>query len=142
MTGLPSCPWALGAAQRRPRSSVRTTSQPAFSALRRQGLAARAARDYSDPIDLEIIMTHTPFRNFAATLDDLARDIVHATRRGARAIAAMSWPSMILCCIGIAFVISLLPLALFLFIAFMGVKLIAGAFILDGARSRRDRNGH
>lgn len=82
-------------------------------------------------------MQKTTFRDFTATLDDLARDIVHAARRAARAIAAMSWPQLLLCCVGIAFVISLLPLALFLFIAFMGVKLIVGAFILDGTRATR-----
>jgi hypothetical protein len=96
-------------------------------------------RDYSDSIDLEIIMHNHTFRSFTATLDDLARDVTAACRRGARVIAAMSWPALLLCCVGIAFIISLLPLALFLFIAFMGVKLIAGAFIVDGTRARRAR---
>lgn len=84
-------------------------------------------------------MHNHSFRRFTATLDDLARDVTAACRRGARVIATMSWPSLLLCCIGIAFVISLLPLALFLFIAFMVVKLVVGAFIVDGTRARRAR---
>lgn len=81
-------------------------------------------------------MTDTNSRSFSATLDDLARDIVHACRRGARAIAVMPWPAMLVCCIGLAFVISILPLALCLFIAFMAVKLAVGAFVIDARRNR------
>lgn len=82
-------------------------------------------------------MQHATFRNFRTTLEDAAHDIVRASRRVVHAIAVMSWPAMLACCIGLAFVISLLPLALFLFLAFMVVKLVAGAFIVDARRGRR-----
>ena len=84
-------------------------------------------------------MTRTQSRSFGATLDDLARDVVDACRRAVRAIAVMPWPAMLACCIALAFVISILPLALCLFVLFMGLKVIAGAFIVD--RRRQYRNG-
>jgi hypothetical protein len=84
-------------------------------------------------------MTRTHPRSFGATLDDLARDIVDACRRAARAIAVMPWPAMLACCIALAFVISILPLALCLFVLFMGLKVIAGAFIVDRRRAHREQ---
>lgn len=84
-------------------------------------------------------MDKTTFRNFGAALEDFSRDIVRACRRAGRAIAVMPWPAMLVCCIGLALIISILPLALFLFIAFMGVKLVLGAFVVDGRRNRREQ---
>jgi hypothetical protein len=46
---------------------------------------------------------------------------------------------MLVCCVFLALVISILPLALFLFILFMGVKLIVGAFIIDRRRTVREQ---
>ena len=86
-------------------------------------------------------MTRTQSRSFGATLDDLARDIVDACRRAARAIAVMPWPAMLACCIALAFVISILPLALFLFVLFMGIKVVIGAFAVDHRRTHREHYG-
>jgi hypothetical protein len=86
-------------------------------------------------------MTSTQSRSFGATLEDLARDIVDACRRAVRAIAVMPWPAMLACCIALAFVISVLPLALFLFVLFMGIKVIIGAFVVDRRRTYRDHHG-
>lgn len=86
-------------------------------------------------------MNKTAFREFAATLEDIAHDIVRACRRGAHTIAAMPWPAMLACCIALAFVISILPLALFLFVLFMGLKVVAGAFVVDQRRMRREPFG-
>jgi fatty acid desaturase len=86
-------------------------------------------------------MNKTDFRTFAATLEDLARDIVQACRRAVRAIAVMPLPAMLACCIVLAFVISILPLALFLFLLFLGIKLIVGAFIVDHRRASREQFG-
>jgi uncharacterized membrane protein len=83
-------------------------------------------------------MNKTDFRTFAATLEDLARDIVEACRRAVRAIAVMPWPAMLACCIALAFVISVLPLALCLFVLFMGIKVIIGAFVVDHRRKYRN----
>ena len=84
-------------------------------------------------------MTRTQFRSFGATLEDLARDIVDACRRAVRAIAVMPWPAMLACCVAIAFVISVLPLALFLFVLFMGIKVVIGAFVVDHRRTHREK---
>ena len=84
-------------------------------------------------------MTSTQSRSFGATLEDLARDIVDACRRAVRAIAVMPWPAMLVCCIALAFVISILPLALFLFVLFMGIKVVIGAFVVDHRRTHREK---
>jgi fatty acid desaturase len=86
-------------------------------------------------------MTQSNFRSFAATMEDLARDIVDACRRAVRAIAVMPWPAMLACCIALAFVISILPLALFLFVLFMGIKVVIGAFVVDHRRTHREPYG-
>jgi predicted transcriptional regulator len=82
-------------------------------------------------------MKSANFKTFCDSMEDVARDIVRACRRGVRSIAAMPLPVMIACCILLAFVISILPLALFLFILFMGVKVVAGAFVIDRRRANR-----
>jgi hypothetical protein len=51
----------------------------------------------------------------------------------------MPWPAMLACCIALAFVISVLPLALFLFVLFMGIKVIVGAFVVDHRRTHREK---
>jgi fatty acid desaturase len=86
-------------------------------------------------------MTKSDFRSFAATMEDLARDIVAACRRAVRAIAVIPWPAMLACCIALAFVISILPLALFLFVLFMGIKVVVGAFVVDHRRAHREPYG-
>lgn len=84
-------------------------------------------------------MKSANFRTFCDSMEDVARDIVDACRRGARTIAAMPWPAMLMCCIGLALIISILPLALFLFVLFMAVKVIAGAFFIDHRRTAREQ---
>lgn len=82
-------------------------------------------------------MKSANFRTFCDSMEDVAHDIVRACRRGARTIAEMPWPAMLVCCILLAFVLSVLPLALFLFVLFMGVKIVVGAFVIDRRRANR-----
>jgi hypothetical protein len=84
-------------------------------------------------------MKSANFKTFCDSMEDVAHDIVRACRRGARTIAAMPWPAMLVCCVFLALVISILPLALFLFILFMGVKVIVGAFVIDRRRTVREQ---
>ena len=84
-------------------------------------------------------MKSANFRTFCDSMEDVAHDIVRACRRGARTIAAMPWPAMLVCCIALALLISILPLALFLFILFMAVKIAIGAFVIDRRRSMREQ---
>jgi hypothetical protein len=84
-------------------------------------------------------MKSANFKTFCDSMEDVAHDIVRACRRGASTIAAMPWPAMLVCCIMLAFVISILPLALFLFVLFMAVKVVAGAFVIDRRRTAREQ---
>jgi hypothetical protein len=84
-------------------------------------------------------MKSANFRTFCDSMEDVAHDIVRACRRGARTIAAMPWPAMLMCCIGLALILSILPLALFLFVLFMAVKVVAGAFVIDRRRTMREQ---
>ena len=73
-------------------------------------------------------MTNATFDSFYETLNDMGRSIGKAARSGAAAVATMSWPALAVCCVGLAFAISIVPLALFLFVMFMAIKLIVTAF--------------
>jgi len=85
-------------------------------------------------------MNKATFREFGTTLEDLTHDIARSCRRGARTLAAMPWPTMLACCIALAIVltllVSILPLALFLFAAFMALKLIIVGFAVHTRRGR------
>ena len=84
-------------------------------------------------------MTHSTFDNFGETLGRLAHDIVLASRRALREIAAMPWPVMLVFCVLLAAIISILPLALCLFVLFLGLKVVAGAFFIDRRRDARGK---
>jgi hypothetical protein len=69
-------------------------------------------------------MNNATFDSFYATLSDMGRAIAKAARAGAEAVATMSWPALAVCCVALAFAITIVPLALFLFVMFMAIKLI------------------
>ena len=87
-------------------------------------------------------MTHSTFRDFSDSLARLAQEIMRACRRASRELAVMPLPSVLVWCVVLALVISILPLALFLFVLFLGLKVIAGAFILDRRASRQKTDLH
>lgn len=87
-------------------------------------------------------MNHNAFRQFTRTLEDLADDIVRACRRAARELAVMPWPAMLACCVALALVISILPLTLFLFVLFLGLKVVAGAFLVQRHAAPHKTNLH
>lgn len=76
-------------------------------------------------------MTHSTFRDFNDTLDHLAREVLRACRRAGRELAAMPLPSLLVWCLVLALILSVLPLALCLFVLFLGLKVVAGAFIIE-----------
>jgi hypothetical protein len=82
-------------------------------------------------------MTHSTFDDFSAAFESLARDIVRACRRAVRELNTMPWPTMLGWCVVFALIISILPLAFCLFVLFLGVKFIAGAFYVDRRTSLR-----
>ncbi len=73
-------------------------------------------------------MNNTTFDSFYETLAETGRAIGKAARTGAAAIATLSWPALAVCCVLLAFAISIVPLALFLFVMFMAIKLIFTGF--------------
>jgi hypothetical protein len=87
-------------------------------------------------------MTHSTFREFNDTLDRLAREVMQACRRGGRELAAMPLPSLLVWCVALALILSILPLALCLFVLFLGLKVIAGAFIIERRSSAQKTDLH
>lgn len=81
-------------------------------------------------------MKNLTFSSIGALLEEIGRAFAQAFRYGARAIATMSLPQMIAACIGLALVITILPLAICLFILFMIVKLAVAAIVLDTRRQK------
>ena len=77
-------------------------------------------------------MNNATLDSFFTTLEDIGRAIAKSARYAAGAIAAMSWPSLLLSCVLVAMLITILPLALGLFIVFLAVKL-AHAALTDRA---------
>jgi hypothetical protein len=81
-------------------------------------------------------MKNVTFSSFSALLEEIGRAFAQAVRYGARAIATMSWPQMIATCIGLALMITIIPLAVCLFIFFMIVKLAVAAIVVNTRRHR------
>jgi ABC-type multidrug transport system fused ATPase/permease subunit len=81
--------------------------------------------------------------NFADSLLMLLRDtgcaIWNVSRRTIRRLRMLSWPQLILACIGLVFVIAILHLALFLFLFFMVLKLLVVSIVINTRRNRASR---
>jgi hypothetical protein len=77
--------------------------------------------------------------NFATLLDDI-RDaclaLLHAFVRAAKAIATLPWPALLACAFLLAFALTLVPLALFLFVVLLVIKFIVAAIVIDKQRRR------
>jgi hypothetical protein len=81
-------------------------------------------------------MKNVTFSSISMLLEEIGRAFAQAFRYGARAIATMSVPQMIAACIGLALLITILPLALFLFMVFLIVKLAVAAIVLNARRQK------
>ena len=79
-------------------------------------------------------MNNSTYNTFVATLEDIVRSVSNCARVAVRAISTLTWPALAVACVIIALAMTLVPLALGLFILFMAVKLIAG-----GASRRAER---
>jgi len=73
-------------------------------------------------------MNNATFDSFFTTLEEMGRAIAKAARSGAAAVATMSWPAIAVCCVLLAFAMTIIPLALFLFVMFMLIKFVVTAF--------------
>jgi hypothetical protein len=77
--------------------------------------------------------------NFSTLLDDLREacaDVFRMCSRAARHIATLPWPALLVCAFGLAIAITLIPLALTLFVLFLAIKLAVGVIVIDKQRNR------
>jgi len=82
-------------------------------------------------------MKNTRFQDFAVELETAGRTFMRTIRSGARTVAALPWPALLVAAFLLAFLITIVPLALMLFIGFLLFKFVASA--LFGRRPRRLR---
>lgn len=82
-------------------------------------------------------MKHLTFDSINTLLDDIFRATMQAARALVRAIGAMAWPQLLATCVLLAMLITIVPLAFTLFVAFMIVKLVVAAIVVQ---SRRHKN--
>jgi hypothetical protein len=79
--------------------------------------------------------------NFNTLLDDIrdACATVFATcARFAKHIATLPWPALLICAFFFALAITLIPVALTLFVLFLAIKLAVGLIVVDKQRRRRN----
>lgn len=74
------------------------------------------------------------------TIGDVFREVGQATmsvlRHGMRTLSRMSWPALLASCVMLALLLTILPLALTLFVIFLLLKLVS-AFIDNYSRSKK-----
>lgn len=81
-------------------------------------------------------MKNPTLDSISELLDDIARATMQAARQLARAIGAMAWPQLLASCVLLALLITILPLAFTLFVAFMLVKLVVAAIVVQSRRHK------
>ena len=79
-------------------------------------------------------MKNPSLQSFANFLEEIAQAFIKTLRYGVRAIATMSWPALLMSCVGLALAITIVPLAIFLFVVFMAIKLVVAAIVLNTRR--------
>lgn len=71
-----------------------------------------------------------------ALIDEIFQALTNMLRYAARLIGRMSPPALLGAALILAFLVSILPLALVLFVAFMLIKLAVGACVISTRRQR------
>jgi hypothetical protein len=66
-------------------------------------------------------------KTFTETLREAADAVISIVRHGMRRLERMSWPSLLALCVMLAILLTILPLALTLFVIFLLAKLVIGA---------------
>lgn len=78
--------------------------------------------------------------NFNTLLDDISdacATVFAALLGAARHIGTLPWPALLVCAFLLALAITLIPLALTLFVLFLAIKLAVGLVVVEKQRSRR-----
>lgn len=83
-------------------------------------------------------MKPTTLESLNTLLDDIFRATLQAARSLVRAIGAMAWPQLFATAVVLALLLTILPLAFTLFVAFMLVKLVVAAIVVQSRRHRKD----
>lgn len=83
-------------------------------------------------------MNKMTFESLNTLLDDIFRATVQAARSLLRAIGAMAWPQLFATAVVLALLLTILPLAFTLFVAFMLVKLVVAAIVVQSRRNKHD----
>lgn len=79
--------------------------------------------------------------NFATLLDDIRDAIVtvfSTCAQAARGIADLPWPALLCAALLLAIFMTIIPLALTLFVAFLIIKFAVAAIVMDKHRRRSD----
>jgi hypothetical protein len=79
--------------------------------------------------------------NFSTLLDDIrdaCADVFRLFSRAAKHIATLPWPQLLVCAFFLAIAITLIPLAISVFVFFLIVKLAVTLFVVDKQRARRN----
>jgi hypothetical protein len=67
-------------------------------------------------------------------LEEVAQALMQTLRFGLRTLQRLSWPALMLACVLLAFVLTILPLALFLFVCFLLLKIVVAAIVVHKHR--------
>lgn len=78
-------------------------------------------------------MSNPTFDSFFSTLEEIGRAVARSVKYAVDAIAAMSWPALLLSAVALALLVTLVPLIVSLFLIFMAIKLVL-ACVADRVR--------
>lgn len=67
-------------------------------------------------------------KSFTQSMKDFFSSLEEAVRYVVKAIAVMPWPALLAAALGLALVLTILPLALFVFFVFLLIKMLVAAF--------------
>jgi uncharacterized membrane protein len=78
-------------------------------------------------------------KTFGETVREASDTVLRIARHALRSVERMSWPSLLAMCVMLALLITILPLAVTLFVLFLLVKLVASAFGISTYHRQRER---
>lgn len=79
--------------------------------------------------------------SFKAIAKEMLQALRSTARFGARTLRNMSWPALMLGCVALALIITIIPLAIFLFVVFLLLKVLIGLAFFSGRRSAPAKPG-
>ena len=82
-------------------------------------------------------------KTFGESIREASDTVLRIARHALRSVERMSWPSLLAMCVMLALLITILPLAVTLFVLFLLVKLVATALGVSAYHNkRRDETVH